>query len=87
MYGTLVFVKLLRFPAKRQSVLQKVFICIKYYPIRKKYYMIRRPKSEMRGIKLLHNNIQVRTVKYTYQYVLENGTQQLNYLSYSSEKS
>lgn len=49
--------------------------------------MIRRPKSEMRGIKLLHNNIQVRTAKYTYQYVLENGTQQLNYLSYSSEKS
>lgn len=86
MYGTFVFVKLLRFLAKRQSVLQKVFIRIKY-PIYKKYYMIRRPKSEMRGITLLHNNIQVRTAKYTYQYVLENGTQQVNYLSYSLEKS
>lgn len=49
--------------------------------------MIRRPKSEMRGIKLLHNNFQVRIAKCTVQYVLENGTQQLNYLSYSSEKS
>lgn len=49
--------------------------------------MIRRPKSEMRGIKLIHNNIQLRTAKFTDDYVLKNGTQQLNYLSYSSEKS
>lgn len=49
--------------------------------------MIRKPMSQMRGIKLLHINIQVRTAKYTDDYVLENGTQQLDYLSYSSEKS
>lgn len=40
--------------------------------------MIRRPKSEMRGIKLLHQNVHVRTTKYTHG-VLETGTQQLEY--------
>lgn len=55
-------VLLVRFPANRLDVLQKVFICSKYY-LYQKYCMIRGPKSEMRGIKLLHNNAHVRTTK------------------------
>lgn len=56
-------------PSKRTECVTKGFLCIKYYPMYKSYCMIRRPKSEMRGIKLLHHNAHVHTTKYTHDYI------------------